>query len=112
MAWDHQSRFQDNQSLDHIKPGGEWVGTVPSRRRRSVFACPGCGAHTYGSMAHCTECGCALSRTCPTCGAQWRYEYSYAFCPTCGTQVPPRKEPERQEPSRNKAPVSGQAGDE
>jgi predicted RNA-binding Zn-ribbon protein involved in translation (DUF1610 family) len=115
MEWDHGNRFQDdkaleNMKLENMKAVGEAVGKPPSRRGRSVFACPGCGAHTYGGMAHCTKCGCALSRKCPTCGAQWRYEYSYAFCPGCGTQLQLRKEPEGQEPSRSKAPVSGQVG--
>ena len=110
MAWDHRNKFQEDKPLDGMKPGGAAVGTRPSRRGRNVFTCPGCAARTYGDMAHCTECGYKLSRKCPNCGAQWRYEYSYTFCPGCGTQLQPRKGPEGQEPNRSEAPISGTDG--
>jgi len=110
MAWEHRNKFQTDKPLDEMKPGEKVADALPTRRSPRVFTCPGCGAHTYGDMAHCTACGYKLSRKCPSCRAQWRYEYSYAFCPGCGTQLQPRKDPEGQEPNRSQAPVSGQTG--
>ena len=112
MAWDHRNKFQEDKPLDGMKPGGAAVGTPPSRRGRSVFTCPGCGTRTCGDMAYCTGCGYKLSRKCPNCGAQWRYEYSYTFCPGCGTQFQPHREPVGQESHQEKASVSGQTGSE
>ena len=116
MAWEHRNKFQADKPLDEMKPGEKAAGAPLTRRGRRVFnghrvfTCPGCGARSYGDMAYCTECGYKLSRKCPSCGAQWRYEYSYAFCPGCGTQFQPRKEPEGREPGRKKASVPGQTG--
>ena len=112
MAWDHRHKFQEDRPLDEAKPGGEVPKATPTHRGTKTFTCPGCGARTYGDMAYCTGCGYKLSRKCPNCGAQWRYEYSYSFCPGCGAQLQQRKEPAGQESYREKASVSPQAGGE
>lgn len=110
MAWDHRDKFQKDKPSGEAKPGKKVVDAPPAHRGRKTFTCPGCEARTCGDMAHCTECGYKLSRKCPECGAQWRYEYSYAFCPGCGTQLQSGKEPAGKKPSRKEASVAGQAG--
>ena len=112
MAWEDRNKSQEDKPLDEMEPGAEAAAAPSSRRRRNVFRCPGCGTRTYGGMAHCADCGHELSRTCPCCEAQWRYEFSYSFCPGCGTQLQPRKKVEGQESARGEAPVSAGDGGE
>lgn len=110
MAWEHRNKFQADKPLDEAKPGGEVPKATPTHRGTKTFTCPGCGVRTYGDMAYCTECGYKLSRKCPNCGAQWRYEYSSSFCPGCGTQLKPCKKPVGQESQQEEASVSSQTG--
>jgi predicted amidophosphoribosyltransferase len=111
MAWDHRNKFQEDEPLDEAQPGAKVPKATPTHRGTKTFTCPGCEARTYGDMAYCPDCGYKLSRKCPNCGAQWRYEYSSAFCPGCGTQLQPRKEPAGQGSHQEKASVSPQTGD-
>ena len=110
MAWDHRNKFHEDEPLDEAKSSGEAPKATPPHRGTKTFTCPGCGARTYGDTAYCTGCGYKLSRKCPNCGAQWRYEYSYAFCPGCGVQLQQREEPVGQESQQEKASVSLQTG--
>jgi len=110
MVWDHRNKFQEDEPLDEAKPGGKAPEALPTHRGTKTFTCPGCGTHTYGDMAYCTQCGYKLSRKCPHCGAQWRYEYSNAFCAGCGARLQASKEPAGQESHCEKAPVSPRTG--
>ena len=112
MSWNHRDKFQADEPLDEAKPGGKAPKAPRAHRGTKTFTCPGCGTHTYGDMAYCTQCGYKLSRKCPHCGAQWRYEYSNAFCAGCGARLQASKETVGAESRPKKAAISTQVGDE
>lgn len=110
MARNRRNKFQKDSPPDEMNAGRKAPDTPRPRRNRKIFTCPGCGTHTYGDMAYCTDCGYRLSRECPNCGTQWRYEYTYAFCPGCGGQVDSSRQPAGVAAGCNEAAASPAGG--
>lgn len=63
-------------------------GTAPSLSSLRDSVCPHCAANVHGKTKFCGECGKALRRPCPECGAQ---DQAGKYCEECGSRCRPAR---------------------
>ena len=106
MTWEHEKKFQKETLSEARASARTSVGRHPARRRgRDTFTCLRCGTRTSSGMEYCVGCGRPLTKECPHCGHEWRYEYEHSFCPACGAQLPQNKSEQQENAKRSRGPV-------